>query len=177
MLLQSLFENLAAPLLGLWPHLVLAAATLALGFGVAAIGQKVILRMPGRATLETRLFAGRLIFAGLAIGAVLAALAASGVHIAALATLIGTLGLAISLSLQDLARNLVAGLYLLWERPFRLGDQITVRTFAGRVERINMRTTALRTDEDEQVLIPNTVMMSEVVLKRVDVKPLGNREV
>jgi small conductance mechanosensitive channel len=92
-----------------------------------------------------------------------------------MATLIGALGLAVSLSLQDTAKNLVAGLYLLAERPFHVGDQITVRTFTGRVEFIDMRTTTLRTDDDQQVIIPNTIIMSEVVVKQSDEEPAGNQ--
>jgi small conductance mechanosensitive channel len=149
MSLQSFFNGLTALLLALWPRLVLAAAILILGFSVAIVAQKVILRLLPRATPEIRLFAGRLAYIGIVIGAILGALAASGVHIAAMATLIGALGLAVSLSLQDTAKNLVAGLYLLVEHPFRVGDQITVRTFTGRVELIDMRTTTLRTDDDQ----------------------------
>jgi small-conductance mechanosensitive channel len=47
-----------------------------------------------------------------------------------------------------------------------LGDQITGRTFTGRVELIDMRTTTFRTDDDQQVIIPNTVIMSEVVVNQ-----------
>jgi small conductance mechanosensitive channel len=175
MSLQSFFKNLAAPLLALWPRLVFAGAILILGLGVAIVVQKAIFRLLRRATPEIRLFAGRLAYIGIVIGAILGALAALGVHIAAMATLIGALGLAVSLSLQDTARNLVAGLYLLAEHPFHVGDQITVRTFTGRVELIDMRTTTLRTDDDQQVIIPNTIIMSEVVVRQSDEEPAGNQ--
>jgi len=52
------------------------------------------------------------------------------------------------------------------ERLDPLGDQITGRTFTGRVELIDMRTTTFRTDDDQQVIIPNTVIMSEVVVNQ-----------
>ncbi|MGA9347948.1 MAG: mechanosensitive ion channel domain-containing protein [Anaerolineae bacterium] len=99
------------------------------------------------------------------------ALGMSGVHIATLATLMGALGLAISLSLQDVAKNVVAGLYLLVERPFKRGDQIAVRTFTSQVEGIDLRTTTLRTADGQQVIVPNTVILSEVVLKKLDQGP------
>jgi len=109
------------------------------------------------------------------IGVILGALAALGVHIAALATVVGALGLALSLSLQDTAKNLVAGLYLLAEHPFHVGDQITVRTFTGRVEIIDMRTTTLRTEDGQQVIVPNTIIMSEVIVKQSDEEPAGTQ--
>lgn len=100
---------------------------------------------------------------------------ASGVHVGALATLIGALGLAISLSLQDMAKNFVADLCLLMERAFHVGDQLTVRTFTGRVKLIDMRTTTLRTDDDQQVIVPNTIIMSEVVIRQSDKRPQENQ--
>jgi small-conductance mechanosensitive channel len=117
------------------------------------------------------LFASRVTYVGVLIGGVLLALGVSGIHIAALATLMGALGLAVSLSLQDVAKNFVAGLYLLMERPFKRGDQITVRTFTGRVEAIDLRTTTLYTDDGQHVIVPNTIIMSEIVLKQLAKKP------
>jgi small-conductance mechanosensitive channel len=46
-----------------------------------------------------------------------------------------------------------------------------VQTFSGQVEAIDLRTTTLRTDEGHKVILPNTVIMSDVVLKRADKGP------
>src|SRR2546421_3565806 len=63
----------------------------------------------------------------------------------------GFLALAFSLAFQDILKNFIAGIFLLLERPFRLGDEITVDNHTGVVENIEMRTTTLRTAEGEQV--------------------------
>ena len=47
-----------------------------------------------------------------------------GVDWTALLTLVGTAGLAISLAAQDLLRNFIAGIYILIEQPFKIGDKI-----------------------------------------------------
>jgi small conductance mechanosensitive channel len=97
-----------------------------------------------------------------------------GIGLTPLAALIGVLGLAASLSLQTLLQNLVAGVYLLAERPFLIGDFIAVVgpggvNHEGRVEDIQMRTTHLRNRDNELILMPNSAVFSGVVTNRTAV--------
>lgn len=70
---------------------------------------------------------------------------------------------ALSLSLQDVLKNLVAGVYLLLEQPFKIGDQVAVKGITGEVEGIDIRTTIIRTSDGLKVLVPNTIVFTEVV--------------
>ena len=78
----------------------------------------------------------------------------------------GFLALAFSLAFQDILKNFIAGIFLLLERPFRLGDEITVESHTGVVESIEMRTTTLRTNEGEEVLIPNSLVYTGTITNR-----------
>jgi small-conductance mechanosensitive channel len=78
----------------------------------------------------------------------------------------GFLALAFSLAFQDILKNFIAGIFLLLERPFRLGDEITVDNRTGIVENIEMRATTLRTNEGEQVLIPNALVYTGTIINR-----------
>ena len=78
----------------------------------------------------------------------------------------GFLALAFSLAFQDILKNFIAGLFMLLERPFRLGDEITVDNHTGIVENIEMRATTLRTNEGEQVLIPNALVYTGTIINR-----------
>jgi small-conductance mechanosensitive channel len=78
----------------------------------------------------------------------------------------GFLALAFSLAFQDILKNFIAGIFLLLERPFRLGDEITVDNRTGMVENIQMRATTLRTNEGEQVLIPNALVYTGTIINR-----------
>jgi small-conductance mechanosensitive channel len=78
----------------------------------------------------------------------------------------GFLALAFSLAFQDILKNFIAGIFLLLERPFRLGDEISVETHTGVVENIEMRTTTLRTSDGEQVLIPNSLLYTGTITNR-----------
>lgn len=78
----------------------------------------------------------------------------------------GFLALAFSLAFQDILKNFIAGMFLLLERPFRLGDEITVDNHTGVVENIEMRTTTLRTSDGEQVLTPNSLVYTGTIINR-----------
>lgn len=78
---------------------------------------------------------------------------------------LGVVGLAVSLALQDVLKNVFAGIYLLIERPFRPGEIIKVRDFVGTVESIELRTTLLRADE-ATIHVPNAILFSEILVNR-----------
>jgi small-conductance mechanosensitive channel len=89
-----------------------------------------------------------------------------GIEWTGLLTLVGAAGLAISLSMQDLLKNVVAGIYILMEQPFRIGDRITVKEVTGTVQGIELRTTILCTDDNLQVVVPNNLVLTEIVTNR-----------
>jgi small conductance mechanosensitive channel len=93
-------------------------------------------------------------------------LAAFGASWTAVLASLSVATVALSLSLQDLLKNFVAGVYLLLEQPFKIGDQLVVKGVSGEVEGIEIRTTILRTEEGLQVLIPNNVIFTEVLTNR-----------
>lgn len=106
--------------------------------------------------------------------AALAVLYQFGVGLTPLTAFIGVVGLAASLSLQQVLQNLVAGIYLLAERPFALQDTIQVVgpngvNHEGRVEDIQMRSTHLRSRDDELILVPNAAIFGGVVTNRTAV--------
>ena len=78
----------------------------------------------------------------------------------------GFFALAVSLAFQDILKNFIAGLFLLLERPFRIGDEITVDNHTGVVENIEMRTTTLRTSDGEEVLTPNSLVYTGTIINR-----------
>ena len=95
-----------------------------------------------------------------------------GVNSTGLVTVAGAVGLAFSLAIQDILKNFFSGVYLLLERPFRVGDTIRVKEHQGVVENIGVRTTELRTPENVQVLVPNAVVFAEVVTNHSHARPM-----
>ena len=79
-------------------------------------------------------------------------------------TSFSVVGIVVGLSLQDILRNFFAGVWVLVERPFRIGDTIDVDGYSGLVEEISFRTTQLRTADGRQVIIPNGDFMTKPVV-------------
>ena len=79
-------------------------------------------------------------------------------------TSFSVVGIVVGLSLQDILRNFFAGLWVLVERPFRIGDTIDVSGYLGLVEEISFRTTQLRTPDGRQVIVPNGDFMTKPVV-------------
>jgi len=125
-----------------------------------------------RADVGARLLVGRIInivIIGLGAATILDTL---GVPLTTFVTVLGVAGLGISLAMQDVLKSFVAGTFLLFERPFRIGDEISVKDQRGIVENIGIRTTRLRNADNLQIIIPNGVVFAEVVVNRTnEVKP------
>ena len=68
---------------------------------------------------------------------------------------LGVAGFTIGFALQDVAKNFVAGIILLWQQPFEIGHTISVGDYTGSVLGISLRTTEVRTLDGRHVLIPN----------------------
>ena len=75
----------------------------------------------------------------------LAALAAAGFQVGQLTLVFGALGVGIGIGLQDVVRNFVSGLILMFERPIQRGDTVEVAGMEGTVREIGLRATIVTT--------------------------------
>ena len=86
---------------------------------------------------------------------VITALNNAGVDVGALIAGLGIGGVAIALAAQDTAKNIFAGIMILFDRPFKIGGLITIDGTTGYVEDMGIRSTKLRTYSGQLVVIPN----------------------
>jgi small-conductance mechanosensitive channel len=108
------------------------------------------------------------------------AVSAAGFDMSRFALVLGALGVGIGIGLQDVVNNFVCGLILLFERPIQTGDTVQVGEIAGRVTRIGMRSSTVRTWSGSEVIVPNAKLVTDSVvnwtlsdsLRRLDV-PVG----
>lgn len=76
---------------------------------------------------------------------------------------LGIGSVAIGFAFQNILQNFFAGMLLLWQKPFRIGDEIKARDYEGTVEDITIRTTLLKTHTGQRVYIPNGVLFTDPV--------------
>jgi potassium efflux system protein len=88
------------------------------------------------------------------------ALAAAGIDLGSVALMAGALGVGIGFGLQDLVKNFISGLILVFERPMGVGDLIEIGTLQGQVQQIGIRSSTVRTFDGAEVIIPNGELLS-----------------
>jgi len=78
--------------------------------------------------------------------------------------LVAALSVGLGFGLQEIFANLVSGIILLFERPIRIGDTVTIGSVTGKVSRIEMRATTLKDVDQKDLIVPNkTFITSQLV--------------
>lgn len=91
----------------------------------------------------------------------LTALGSLGVSWDKLQWLVAALSVGLGFGLQEIFANFVSGLIILFERPVRIGDTITIGTFSGTVSKIRIRATTITDFDRKEVIIPNKAFVTE----------------
>lgn len=156
--LTSLFVDFAPRLLQL--VLVLVAAWI-----VAGWLRKMVTKAATRAHIEITLakFFGNIARWAVLIVAGIMVLGIFGVETASLAASLAAVGFAIGLALQGTMSNIASGIMLLILRPFRVGDVIKVGDVSGRVEEVELFTTAVDTFDNRRIIVPNSTIFGAVI--------------
>lgn len=147
------------------PFIAVAAAVLAGFLLLARLVQDLVRRALRRQDEAFAMMVARLAHvAVLALGVFVALwIAVPTVEFGQLFASLGVTGLILGFALRDIIENFVAGILILWRRPFRVGDQIRSGDYEGTVVEINFRSTVLRTYDGIRVFIPNGTVFTEPV--------------
>ena len=150
-----------------WLPKLFAAILILLAFG---IGSKMT-RRPIAATLRRSGLADALIYllvdkiyhyAVLVFGLVMA-LDQLGVNVAAALAGVGVVGIAVGFAAQDTLTNVISGIMIFVDHPFKVGDWITTADVYGKVSEITLRTTRIRTNRNTWIIIPNRAIIDSVL--------------
>ncbi|HTK09764.1 MAG TPA: mechanosensitive ion channel domain-containing protein [Ktedonobacteraceae bacterium] len=138
----------------------------ALGVGSARTAQVLTIRglSEKRIDINLRTLFGRILYIIILIIMAFWILAIWNISIGIPVAAIGVITAAVVVSIQDILKDLVAGLYILLERPFYIGNVISISTYLGRVEDVQLRATKLRLLSGEEVSIPNSLVFSGTVV-------------
>ncbi|PYS72568.1 MAG: mechanosensitive ion channel protein MscS [Acidobacteria bacterium] len=100
----------------------------------------------------------------LTIGMLLALKQAFAIDLTSIAVVFTALSVGIGFGLQYLAADIASGFILLFERPIRVGDRITIGEDEGDVQSINLRTTIVSTNDRIAIIVPNSKLVTQRVV-------------
>lgn len=148
-----------------WKQLFFALALLIFGYLLAKkTSQLVELAVNKRFSKHQKMLLGRIVFYALFLLFVISSLQEIGFN---LTLLLGTAGLftvGLSFASQTAASNLISGIFLLFERPFKVGDVIAIKDSKGSVEAMDWLSTKIKTGDNRLIRIPNeSLIKTEIV--------------
>lgn len=149
------------------PSLLSALVILVAGIFVARWLGGASHRWLGRPELQLeppiQMLGARLVRLLVFIFALLIAADTAGIHVTALLTGLGVIGVGVGLAMQSVLGNLVAGLNIIFTKPFRVGEYIELLGVQGRVLTIELFSTTLLNNDRSEIIIPNHKIVGEIL--------------
>jgi len=157
--------------------ILLGIVTLIVGRWLAKVITRYASRSMERPHVDSMVirFLRTLMYVGLMVAVIIAALNAAGIHTTSLTALLASAGVAIGLALKDSLANLAAGVMILIFKPYHVGDYIEAAGTSGSVEEVSIFNTILHTGDNVQEIVPNSAVISGTIknysaneMRRVD---------
>lgn len=155
-------------------RLVLAAFVVMIGWAVSNGLQRFLARRSASQRLDpgTRYSIGRLLHYAVVTLSMVFSVSIVGFDLRSIAVVVGALGIGVGLGLQAITSNFVAGLVLLFERPIRPGDRVSLGVLApeaagqvnGYVMAIRLRSTTIRTPDNILLIVPNQELVGQTIV-------------
>lgn len=114
-----------------------------------------------RLTATNRRLLRTIVFLSILFAGVYTSLSSLGINLSIFLVPLGALSIGLGLGLQNLASNYIAGLVLMTEGTIRDGDVIEVDGIRGTVQEMSLRTTVVKTFSNTEVIVPNSLMVSQ----------------
>lgn len=163
-------NNILTTLIERLPYLLAGLIVLLIFFLLARLIKSIFWSASGKTRLDGRLriLFSRLIVVLVTIIGIFTALTViiPDFKFGDLVTGLGFTTFVIGFATKDILNNLLSGVLILWQQPFRIGDYLFIGSNQGKVEYIGVRATQLRKDDGELILIPNGDMYSSAITIR-----------
>ena len=175
--------SVGQPFVDLWnkivrigPRWLVALAILVVSWVLARLIRKLVQKIVGRTSTEGHidiLIARGVEAVIIGIG-VIVALSEVGMSLSAAMATVGLASVGIGFALKDILGNLFAGVILLVQHPFTIGDQVRVGEQEGTVENVRVRDTQILSYDGERVFIPNQTVFNSPIINYTSTPTLRN---
>ena len=146
--------------------LIMALLVLFAGFKLTKFIVKIISKGHAFNKLDKSVqsFTKSTISIGLKVLFIITAAGMLGIQMASFITILGSVAVAVGLSLQGSLSNIAGGILILVLKPFGIGDYITAGAYSGTVTEIGMVYTYLESDDKKRIIIPNSTITNQPVI-------------
>lgn len=147
------------------PSLVVAAIILVAAWVVWRVVKRATTALMNRAAIDSTAhsFVTGVARSTIFVVAGVMALGQLGINTASVLASLGVVGLTVGFAAKDALSNVIAGIFIFWDRPFVLGDLVEIDGAYGRVEHITLRSTRVVTVDGKMLAIPNTTIVNSTV--------------
>ncbi len=125
---------------------------------------EAVLRRSGLEPVLVSLLVDKIYHFSLILFALIMAAGQVGINVGAALAGIGVVGIAIGFAAQDLLSNVISGFVIFWDKPFAVGDFVTVHDQYGSVTNVTLRSTRIRTNRNTFVVLPNKRIIDDVLV-------------
>ena len=161
-----ILEEMLVHFLDFLPKAILAMVIFVIALYLAGVVTKIVrLALERRgADQEVKMVVAQVTRWSIIILGIFIGLQQMGFDLSAFLVSLGVVGFTIGFALQDISKNFVAGLLILLQQPFDIGDAIEVTGFSGTVENVDLRATEIKTFDGKTVLIPNADVYTSPII-------------
>ena len=165
-LINNAVSELIQMVLQFIPRLIVASLILWLGFKLAKVIKRSLLRLLDRRGAEESLksFLGSLVDVLFRILIIIMAMDVIGIKATSFIAVLGALGLAVGMALQGTLQNFAGGVIILLMKPFRVGDYIECGNYKGYVKEIRIFHTIIRPFNARIIIVPNSELSNKSLI-------------
>lgn len=163
--LTTILEQVLVDFMTMLPKLIAALVVFMVGLYLASLIKRLVSRRLQRRTENPQPVSliSQVTYWLIVVVVATISLQMVGFNLTAFLAGLGIAGFTIGFALQDVSKNFIAGLLMMLQQPFEIGDTIEVLGFTGKVLEIDLRSTRLHTLDGRLVLLPNGEVMTSAI--------------
>ncbi|MBU2651548.1 MAG: mechanosensitive ion channel [Bacteroidetes bacterium] len=152
------------------PKLLLAIVTLIIGLWLIKVLSKGVFRMMERRNIDPSLktFLKSLLSILLKIVLIITVIGMVGVEITAFLAIFASIGIGIGMALSGTLQNVAGGIFILFMKPYKLGDFVKIQSEMGTVKAIQVFHTVLKTVDNKTIVVPNALVINGILINYSD---------
>ena len=164
-LLQNIWADFLVKLSSYVPKLITVVIILVIGYIAIRVLVRIIEKFFSKANFDRGIetFIENIVKVGLWMILIIVILSNLGINVAGLIAGLGIAGIIIGFALQDTLSNLASGVFILFYRPFKVGDWINIGGVIGGVERIGIAACILNSPDNVKITIPNSKIWKDTI--------------